>query len=421
MNNEKLENWLVMTDPNASASDDGDIWDAGFTADRQFVVSRLGVYHKAFLKPDNFVKRFYHTVYDLPLEEWICNETLKLYNDFCAVKIEVGIRFQATEKYGLTHLSDLHDINDHIKISYRGLVLDIINRELNNLSDGAWVHDGLDKVEIKIASSIREMLVLQNIQSQVICKLEPSFDGFPDTKIEKENIYLQVLKKSYETNEKEKEELFRQKQEEEKQKIEHKKKQLIQMNEVAELDRQRLSLQAANIKQLLAEKEQQQLHQFEIKRRIHEEQVKHDILLKEMSSIAELDEKERHQTREREVEEQDKINILEKQAKINNIELNQKIVDFEKEQAIWREAKKVAHAKELEQKKSQEQLEFDLDINAKKRFELKNLEMLEENYALRKNADVYINREIELLELEKQRRELQVAVRSLKEGDSAVE
>ncbi len=263
MNNSEAEidSWLIAGIPEIN-SDQDEVWEPGFDVDRQVVHSKFGPYKKIFLRPEKFVKRFYHTVYPLPIEEWQCTEQIKLYDDFCSMDLTLDVAFQATFDYALSNIEILSELNEHIKNAYYGLVIDIVNRELLNLSDGAWVQEGLEPVEKKICTLVSEMLILKNIQSQVVCKLRPSFEEFPDVQFAKESVYLCVLKKSFEFNDQENEELFRQQQEQEKRKIEHKRKQLKRLDEIAEVDRQKQAVDAENNMNFLKEREKIQLEQF---------------------------------------------------------------------------------------------------------------------------------------------------------------
>ncbi len=412
----EVNNWLATGAQDQNFSSD-DVWEADFDVDRQIVYSKLGAYTKVFLRPEKFVKRFYHTVYPLPIEEWHCKEEIKLYDDFCTMDLTLDVRFQATLNYALNNIELLAELNEHIKDAYHGLVIDIVNRELLNLSDGSWVQEGLDAVEKRISLSISEMLVLQNIQSQVICKLRPSFEEFPDVKFAKESVYLGVLKKSFEFSEQQKEELFRQQQEQEKQKIEHKRQQLKQLSEIAELDLERQAIQAESNRQVLEEKEQQQRQQSEIKKRLHADKIKHNNLLKDMTLVVELEENEKQQERLRVSEEQEKIELISLHKKLKARELKAELEEYELEQASWREAKNKTHIEELDLKHRQRQLEFETDVSYKKRYEQKRLAMQEESFDFRKKADKYLKREIELLELEKKRVALELSIKKEKDEE----
>ena len=410
-----MDNWLanstIDTDPVNEA------WEAGFDADRQLVISKLGTYEKVFLRPEKFSKRFYHTLVPLTIEEWQCIDQVKLYDDFCTLDITLDIRFQPTFEYARSNMEILAELNKHIKTSYQGLVLDKVNRELLNLSDGSWVQEGLKPIEKKIALQISEMLILQHIQSQVICTIKSSFQEFPDVQFAKENVYLCVLKKSFEFNEQQNEELFRQQQAQEKLKIEHKRKQFKQLNEQAELNRQKQALHAENNKRLLEEKELQQLDEYKIRKKIYLDKIKHQQSLKELALTEELREKDVQQALIREHEEKQKMDLIAHQMKIKEKELDAEIAEYEKEQAKWREAKSKSHAEELDQKNRLKQLEFDTDVGYKQRYELQRIAMQEESYAIRKDADLYLKREIELLELEKKRLALQLTIKSYKDKE----
>jgi len=418
MNSSKTEidSWLMALSSETDSSNE--VWESGFEVDRQVVHSKFGPYKKIFLRPKNFIKRFYHTVYPLSIEEWQCTEQVKLYDGFCTIDVILDVRFQATFNYALSNIDILSELNEHIKNAYHDVALDHVNRELLNLSDGAWVHEGLDEVEKRICFAINEMLILQNIQSEVLCQLKPSFEEFPDVQFAKESVYLSVLKKSFEFNEEERNELFRQQQQEEKQKIDHKRLQFQQINELAELDRQKQALQAENTKLLLEEKVDQQLEQFEISKKLHADKIKQNSQLKEMALIVELKEKETEQALLRENEKQEKAQLIAHQADLKQQELAADIVRFEQEQVSWREAKNKAHIEELDLKHKQKQLDFEADVGYKKRYEVQRLAMQEESYTARKKADVYLKREIELLELEKQRLALQVSIKEYKEKGS---
>jgi len=106
------------------------------------------------------------------------------------------------------------------------------------------------------------------------------------------------------------------------------------------------------------------------------------------------------------------------QAKLKEKELEADIAKYENQQARWREAKDKIHAQQIAFEQRQKQLEFDSDVENQKRREQQRLEMQQESYKKRKESDVYLRREIELLALEKQRLELQLAIKDAKkQGD----
>lgn len=410
----EIDKWFIE---GSLASDDlapADVWEPVFDPDRHLVYTKIGPYWKLFLRPEGFVKRFYHRVYPLPVESWFVTEQIKLYDGFCTIDVTLDIQFQATLKYALGNMDILPDLNKHIKTVYEELLINLIDKELLNLSDGAWVQKGVTDIEKKISLAVSEMLILQNIQAQIHCILKPSFEEFPDVQLAQESVYLCVLKKSFQVNEAKREELFRQEQEIEQQNREHKQKQLDQLNHDAELERLKQAQEALNKKLLLEDKEKQLLEQFEIEKRIHAEQIKHDNSLKEITLEADLQEQQKHEARLRIAEQHTQIESLAHRAKLKEKELEAEIAKYESQQARWREAKDKIHAEQIAFEQRQKQLEFDTDVENQKRREQQRLEMEKESYNKRKESDVYLRREIELLALEKQRLELQLAIKDTK-------
>ncbi|MCX7093023.1 MAG: hypothetical protein NTY50_06185 [Methylobacter sp.] len=410
----EIDKWFIE---GTLAGDDlatSEVWEPVFDVDRQLVHTKIGPYWRLFLRPEGFVKRFYHRVYPLPVENWRITQQLELYDGFCTIEVALNIRFQATLKYALNNMDILSGINEHIKTAYEDLLINLIDKELLSLADGAWVQKGVSDIEKRIAFAVGELLVLQNIQSQTLCSLKPAFKDFPDVQLAQERVYLCLLKKSFEFNDAKREELFRQEQELEQQNREHRQKQLDQLNHEAELERLIQAQQALNKKLLLEEKEKQLLEQFEIEKRLHVEQVRHDNSLKEISQEAELQEQQKHEARLRIAEQSTHMEALAQQAKLKEKELAADIAHYESQQARWREAKDKSHAQQIAFEQRQKQLEFDTDVEHQKHREQQRLSMQKESYSKSKESDMYLRREIELLALEKQRQELQLAIEDAK-------
>jgi hypothetical protein len=410
----EIDRWLaegtLVNDDLASP----EVWEVVFDADRHLVHTKLGPYWKLFIRPEGFVKRFYHHVYPLPVENWRISQQIKLYDGFCTIDATLDIRFQATLKYALGNMDILSSLNNHIKATYEDLLINLIDKELLNLSDGSWVQKGVADIEARISLAVSEMLILQNIQSQTLCSLKPSFEEFPDVQLAQESVYLSVLKRSFEFNDAKRQELFRQEQEAEEQRLLHKQKQLDQLNRDAELERSKQAQEALNRKQLLEEREKQLLEQFEIEKRIHIEKLNHANSLKEITLEAELQEQQKHEASLRLAEQKAHAELLAHQAKLKEKELAADIAKYEHQQARWRETKDKIHAQQLAFEQRQKQLAFDTDVENQKRREQQRLEMQQESYNKRKESDVYLRNEIELLALEKQSLDLQLAIKEAK-------
>lgn len=407
----EIDKWFIegtLAGDELAISED---FDPIFDADRQLVRTKIGPYWNLFLRPEGFVKRFYHLVYPLPIENWRVTDQIKLYDGFCTIAVTLDIQFQATLKYARNNMDILSDINEHIKTAHEGLIISLIHKELLNLSDGAWVQKGVTDIEKKISLAVSEMLILQNIQSRILCTLKPSFEEFPDVQLAQESVYLCVLKKNFEFNDAQREELFRQEQEIDRQNLEHKQKQLDQLNRDAELERLKQAQDALNKKLLLEEKEKQLLEQFEIETRLHAEKVKHENSLKEISLEAALQEQQKHEARLRITEQTTQMESLAHQAKLKEKELEADIAQYESQQARWRESKDKTHAQQIALEQRQKQQAFDTDVENQKRREQQRLELKKESHKNRKESDVYLRREIELLAREKQHLERQLATK----------
>jgi hypothetical protein len=391
-----------------------EVWDPIFDADRQLVHTKIGPYWKLFIRPEGFVKRFYHAVYPLPVENWLITDQVKLYDGFCTIDIVLDIQFQATLKYALHNMDFLSDINGHIKAAYEELIINLIHKELKDLSDGTWVQNGLADIEKKISLAVGEMVLLQNIQARTLCSLKPFFEEFPNVQLDKENVYLCVLKKSFQFNDAKREEIFRQEYEIEKQKLEHKQKQLERLNCDAQLERLSQAQDASNRKLMLEEKEKQLLEQFEVERRLHAEQVKHENSLKEITLEAELLEQQKHEARRRVAEQNKYMETLAHQSTLKEKELEADIAKYENQQARWRESKDKVHAQKIALEQRQKQLEFEAYVENQKLREQQRLEMQKENDRKKRESDASLRQEIESLALEKQRLELKLAIKDAK-------
>ncbi len=295
----ELDNWLGGGDIYEEQLPGADNWIAGFDADRQAVVIKLGPYKRVFLRPQKFTKRFYHQLYSLTIETWSYRRQIKLFDDFCTLDMVLDLRFQATLPYVQKHSELLPTINQHIRQTYAGLVDDVVNRELQNLDEGSWVQTGISGIEKNIVNSLCEMLAIQQIQSQAICNIKVSFEDFPAVQPGRENVYLNVLKKTFEINDQKSRELVRQQRLLEEQELQEKQRQLEHLREVAELELAAQALDAEKTRRLLEEKEDQLALQLAIEKRIHAERIRHEAELKEMLFDIELRTQEQQQAKQR--------------------------------------------------------------------------------------------------------------------------
>lgn len=328
----ELENWLAGGDIVEERYPGADSWIAGFDADRQAVVIKLGPFKRLFLRPEKFTKRFYHQLHPLTIENWPYRRQIKLFDDFCTVDMVLDLRFQVTLSYVQRNSELLPTINQHIKQTYADLLDDIVNRELQNLGDGSWVHTGLSSVEQGITRSICELLAIQQIQSQATCSITASFEEFPAVQPGRENVYLNVLKKTFEINDQKNRELIRQQRMLEQQEFEEKQRRLEYLKQLIEIETQAQAIEAEKNRRLLEEKEDQLSRQLAIEKRIHAEQIKHEAQLKEMLLDSELRLQEQRQAKQRLAEIQQLNEQLAHQAHIEDTKIMAELARREKAQ-----------------------------------------------------------------------------------------
>lgn len=346
MNNSayELENWLTS---NTLTTTDGS-WEPGFDADRQLISIKIGPYSRLFLRPEKFVKRFYHQVYPLNIEDWRFNKQITLFDDFCRLTVDLQIRFQATLKYVQKNSELLVGINEHIKQTYGTVLDELIDTELQALTDASWVQTGLAGMERKIAGTINELLMVQAIQAQTLCHMTASFEEFPDVQWGRENVYLAVLKKTFEITELKNKELYRQQQAQEQQALAEKQQQLEYLMQEVEVERQIQAQLAENNRLLLEDKEIQLVEQLEIEKRLHAEHVKHEYELKEMALEAELRLQEQQKARQRLAENRDLIEELAHQAELDDKKTLAQIQRREQQQQRLLAARQKAAARQAQ-------------------------------------------------------------------------
>jgi hypothetical protein len=268
------------------------------------VVAKFGPYQRLFLRPQKFSKRFYHQLYPLSIEHWPHHRQYRLFDDFCSVDIQLDIRFQATLPYVLINSELLPVINQHIRDSYTELLNDIFIKELPNLEDGVWVQTGLGDMEKRISVAACELLAIQQIQAQASCTIAARFETFPNVAPGLNNIYLHVMKKSFEMTDQQNREAARQRQLLEQQELADKQRHFDYFQHLTELELQEQTILAEKARRLLEDQADQLALRLLIEKRIHGEQTHHDAQLKEMQFDSELRLEEQRQSRLRQLESQ---------------------------------------------------------------------------------------------------------------------
>jgi hypothetical protein len=363
MNNSQyaLNKWPAP--PDLRAMDEQ--WDPGFDAERCVVFAKLGPYVKLFERPAKFSKRFYHTLYPLPIEAWPLHEHVSLYDGFCRIAVELTIRFQATVEYVSKNTAELGAINAHIKTVYDDSVRNIIQSTLFNLNDARWVQTGLMKVEQTIALAVNELLLMHDLQAMSVCSLRPAFKEFPELKFKEEAAYLLVLKKSYELTRQKQHEQFLQDQQFEQQKQEQERIRLESLTAANELALLKQAQEADYLKKSLLGQESQQREQFEIEQRMQRDKVDQDIALNELTLTGKYQLIEKQAFFERQLEEKTVDEKIAHEIKVKEKEVAAKIKLYETEKTSWNKSKDLIQTKELKQKQRQKQSQINADIENK--------------------------------------------------------
>lgn len=379
-------------------------WDPGFDVDRQIVQAKIGPFQWFWERPKKkFTPRFYHHLYDLPVEDWHYHETLSLFEGFCQLDVMLQIKFQATVDYAKQHIERLPQLNAHIKTAYATVIQDIVQQAVETLHDGRWVQTGLVALQQRIAQRINETLLSHGIQAQSFCQMRAKFAEFPDTQPGPDSVYLNVLKKTYETNEAKVLERYRQQQEEA-------RLQLAQQKQLAELEKERQIQSWMQQQALLAEQLKHQSQQFELERQLRQEQAKHEAALQEIAYQQTLQSQARQQIAAREAELQTLPEQLQHEALISEQRTRAEIARTEQAKALWRDAEHRQHELQLALTQQQKQRELEAEIQYEQLRQRHYMTLLQEENDASRQTDGYLRRNIARLQLEKQRLDLEIAV-----------
>ena len=434
----RIDDWLSGRNPELEQVGQ-EVWDPGFEAERQVVLAKLGLYNRLFQRPEKFVRRFYHRFYPLTIEDWTLTFKTSLYGGFCTIDSKVDIRYQPTVRYAQDNREVLDNIHQHIQSSYNGLIRDLIEKELLDLDDGNWVHSGLAQVENRIMNTVNEALMLQKIHCRTMCSLVPSFAELPDSsKLDagfiQESIYLNVMQKNFKFREKQELEMLRQQQEQEKLELERQRIELEKTAREEQAFREKQALEAEQKKKQLEEKELQATEQFKVEERILAKHSLHEERLREIRAEAEMLGKGKLWARQAEMQAEE----LKHKHLLKEREQQEEIEELEKQQAQWHESKERLHQKRLEQEQQLERLNHEVELKnleqrqidkqqleerllaekLKHESRLKEMELEmevrdhEKRFETSNQTSEYLRREIELLVLEKQRIELNKAIKN---------
>lgn len=272
-------------------------WDPGFEGDRWLVVSRLGPWTRLFLRTPGYRKRWYHRVYNLPVQDWTIPCKVKFLAGLCIIDVTLEIRFQPTLRFVESNMEALPDVPAHIRTNFESLVRDAAERELHAAEEQQdWIDTGLETIERSIETSVNEMLVMQNIQCRSRCTLESTIRELSEAELksmgghfERQSVYLGLMRKAHEFESQRKMEIFRHEQEEEKAQLEHQRNLLDQFRRDEAVRQARDHEVTEQVSMQLREEEKRQSARQASEERRHTQRIEHEALLRKM----ELDAKKR--------------------------------------------------------------------------------------------------------------------------------
>ena len=281
---------------NYAAQEEGE-WDPGFEGDRRIVSFQLGPFQRNFPRPSNFIKRFYHQVYDLNIEDWTIKWDISILSGLCTIHSELSLRFQATLEYARENIDRLPDINRHIKIRFGGLLKDATEKEFHTVEDAELMSTGLEQIEASVETLVNETLVDQGIQCRTHCKLDPSFKEIPQDApvistghFRHDQAMIQFMRRNYELEDQRNHERYRHEREEENSRLDHKEKVIQQSNRELDLEKLKESHLTDRVKTELAENEAREHERHRSEAQLLAEQIKHTNRMKALELDAELQE-----------------------------------------------------------------------------------------------------------------------------------
>ena len=188
--------------------EDNGLWIAGFEGDRRVVLSKLGPWQRLFARPGNYVKRPYHRVYELMIEDWAITLDPPAMGPLCNLTAALSIRFQPTLAFAREHMEHIAGLGQHIRLSYVSLVKDAAEAELRELESSGWLDQGLTRLERRIEGLVQELLAIRDIQSRCQCHIEATFADIDPERLDRDiasdnparnRIALQILKQRRDT------------------------------------------------------------------------------------------------------------------------------------------------------------------------------------------------------------------------------
>lgn len=270
-------------------------WDAGFMAGSQVVVSRLGPYQSVFLRPLQYRRRFFHKVFDLPIENWQLPLLQREVGGVCHVEAHLEIRFQPSLAYVQSYPECLPDCGGHIRARFQSLVFDQAELALRGLEDGEWLVSGCAPVERSLQDAVQVAMAVHHVRCRCHCKILTQFqitenlDRLTPLGRRLQEKYL-IQQRQLEDEDKQRLlEKLQQEQEAHRIQLEHQAKLLELERAAREMERQAQQRASDDLKAKLSEEEARMREQMEHEARRYHEQLQHEQSLQKLKLAGELE------------------------------------------------------------------------------------------------------------------------------------
>jgi hypothetical protein len=410
-------------------------WEAGFEGDRRVVVARFGPFRRVFPRPKHYVRRFYHRIYELAIEDWhIPLEPLRL-GSLCTIKAALSLRFQPAFKFARAHLDHIAALGSHIRASYHALLRDAAEQELRILETAERPEQERSRVERRIEILTRELLVMRDIQCRSRCDIEILFappDSLDDHAAALEGrhkpLYLELLRRRDETAEQLVRERHDRQVHAQELKLAHEERLLELLGREAELRRLQQEREIERARTALAADELRQRESIESETRRREEQLRHEARLRQMALEAALAEKQEQngseiRQREEQIRHEARLRQMALEAELAE---KQEQIDSEirrREERIRHEARLRQMALEAELAEKQEQIDSEIrrrEVLLRHEARIRQMELEADLTEKSRRAEAligvenHLHREIELLALERQRLMLEEEIHDVK-------
>lgn len=272
-------------------------WDAGFVAGSQVVLARLGPYQNVFLRPQRYRRRFYHTLYELPIEDWPVEPVVRpLVGGACQVEVNLLLRFQASLAYVRAHPECLADTGSHVRAKFQSVLLDQTEKMLRELEDGEWLLSGCAATERRLEDAVQVALAMHHVRCRCQCLIQPGIDGTalmetltPVGQRLREN-YLLSQRRQEEEKARHLQRRLAQEQEAHRLQLEHQAKLLELARASHEVEREVQRQAVAELREKLSAEETRLREEMDSEVRRQQEQLRHELELQRLKLAGEVEE-----------------------------------------------------------------------------------------------------------------------------------